>query len=308
MKIAIIYNPAAGTARRLNRLARLERQLQILGNTTVTYYTSQSGEATELTRRAVVEGAEIVVAVGGDGTVNEVIQELVEHDVPLAVYPAGTTNVWCQQVNMPVNPRLAADVICNGPRYQVDLGQVGDRYFLLMIGIGLDGEIVQTVNLDLKKRVGKLAYVVAGWRALKFRGTLVNITLDSGRTNEHSITVRASLIIVTNSERYATLKLAHEAQVDDGQLEMLIFEDSRLSKKFAQAVSVLANRREWDVNIERYRVHTARIAANPPVAAQIDGDLMGQVGSQAVEIRCVHKAIRVIVPAKVPANLFSHGE
>jgi diacylglycerol kinase family enzyme len=209
---------------------------------------------------------------------------------------------------MPVNPRLAAEVISNGPRYLVDLGQVGDRYFLLMIGIGLDGEIVQAVNLDLKKRVGKLAYVVAGWRALKFRGTMVNITLDSGRANEHSITVRANLIIVTNSVRYATLKLAHEAQVDDGQLDMILFKDSRLSKKLAQIISVLANRREWDVKIDRYQVHSARIAANPPVAAQVDGDLMGQVGAQAVEIRCVHKAIRVIVPAKVPANLFSHGD
>ena len=178
MNIAIIYNPAAGGARRFNRPARLIRHLRQAGHEISVFETTRPGEATELAQRAVA-WAEVVVAVGGDGTVNEVVQGLAGSDVPLAVYPAGTTNVWCKQVKMPLNPHRAALLIGQGTSRSIDLGRANQQYFLLMTGIGLDGEITHAVNLDLKKKIGKLAYALAAVQAgLHFRGSFVTVVLN----------------------------------------------------------------------------------------------------------------------------------
>lgn len=305
MKVTIIYNPTAGSANRLNRPARLVWQLTRQGHDIAFYTTKCAGDATRLAQQAVAEGCDVVVGMGGDGTLNEIIQGLAGSEVALAAYPSGTTNVWCQQVRMPINPRRAADVISGGQRRRIDLGRANDRYFLLMVGIGLDGEITEAIDHDLKKRLGKLAYAVAALRLVNFRGTDVTITLDNGDEPTRKLKLRTSLIIITNAERYATIKLAREAQVDDGQLELLVFEGSKLWSKLARTVSVLTSRSEHDMKIVRYRMQHAHIASDPPVAAQLDGDPAGRVGSQPINIECVPAALRVIVPDRAPEYLFS---
>ncbi|MEI7556514.1 diacylglycerol kinase family protein [Candidatus Chlorohelix sp.] len=306
MKIFIIYNPTAGSARRFNRLSRLIHNLSLMGHSITLYPTRFGGEATELANRAIAEGAEVVVAVGGDGTVNEIVQAMAGKRVPLAVYPSGTTNVWCQQINMPVNPRLASEVISNGVRRQVDLGYVDGRYFLLMLGIGFDGEVVKGINPGLKQRVGKLAYVVSGLKAINYRARDVSLTLETGESFELHQKYHSSMLIFTNSERYAVLKIAHEAQVDDGALNLLVFEDYGFISKIKRAISLALNRTEQDPRIARFAIKSAKIELKKPAAGQIDGDFWGQCGPIQLEIRCVPGALAVIVPHDAPGNIFAN--
>jgi YegS/Rv2252/BmrU family lipid kinase len=303
MKLGIIYNPAAGKARRFKALYEYIRQE---GHEVALYTTHQPGDATTLTRQAVAEGAEVVVAVGGDGTVNEVIQGMTGLEVPLAVYPAGTTNVWCKQVGMPANPRRATKIICSGPRRTIDLGRVGERYFLLMIGVGLDGEITSAVDLNLKKKIGKLAYALAALQVgLSYRGSQVKLTLNPGSDQSHQINSRTGLIIITNTERYAIMKLAREACLDDGQLELLVFEEKSFWSRLKWALALITNRSEHTRQIGRYRVNQALMQIEKSVGMQIDGDPQGRTNGQPLNIECVPAALKVVVPASAPARLFS---
>jgi diacylglycerol kinase (ATP) len=308
MKIAIIHNPVAGSGKRNNRASRLIVKLTEAGHAVRTYTTGKPGDATTLAQQAIFEGAEVVVAAGGDGTVNEVIQGMVGSEVPLAVYPAGTTNVWCKQVKMPRNPRRAAGVIGGGLRRQIDLGRANNRYFLLMTGIGLDGEITQAVDLKLKKRIGKAAYALAAVQAgLRFRAVPITLELDDLDGQMRSVTTRTGMVIVTNTERYAVMKLAREAQMDDGQLEILVFKEKNFFSRLRRAVSLLTSSCDRDPNIERYRVRHVRIEVANSVGMQIDGDPTGYTDAAPLNIECIPAALKVIVPANVPSRYFSRN-
>ncbi len=310
MKIALIYNPVAGGAHRFNRPARLAKHLRRAYHEVLVYSTHQPGDATDLARQAITEGAEVVVAVGGDGTVNEVIQGMAGSDIPLAVYPAGTTNVWCKQVRMPQSPQRAARVIGQGSQRQIDLGRADGQYFLLMTGIGLDGEITQAVNLDLKKKIGKLAYALAAARlGLHFRGSYVKLILDPDSEHPRHLRLHTSLIIVTNTERYAVIKLAREAQLDDGQLELLVFNEKNLFSRFKRLYSIASSHTERDHNIQRYQVRRAIIEVEDSLGVQIDGDPHGRTNNKLpMSIECVPAILRVIVPRNASPGLFSLTE
>ena len=306
MQIAVIYNPMAGSFRRRNRLRQLQSCLREYGHVISLLATTAPGDATKLAKSAVADGAEVVVAVGGDGTINEVIQGLAGSETPLAVYPAGTTNVWCSQIGMPTDPRQAAQVIHTGPRRTIDLGLAGDRYFLLMAGIGIDAEVTRSVNLELKRRFGMLAYALTALRlGFAFPRTLAHIVLEPGSPQERSFHSQFSLIVVTNAERYAIVKLAPEAQIDDGQLELLVFQSTTPFERLVGVISVLFNLGQNVAQVKRYRVRRAHIKTNPSVAVQLDGDAAGMVGSSPFEISCIPAALHVIVPTNAPTHLFS---
>jgi diacylglycerol kinase family enzyme len=129
--------------------------------------------------------------------------------------------------------------------------------------------------------------------------------LDPGKPEERHLSLRSSLIIISNTERYATLKLVKEAQVNDGKLDLLVFQSSGLRGLIGQAYSVVRNRLTENKNISYFRVNSAQIQANPPVAAQVDGDFMGDVGPGLMDIKCYPRALQVIVPQKAPDYLFN---
>ena len=296
----------AGSFRRRNRVRQLQSCLREYGHVISLLGTTAPGDATKLAKGAVADGADIVLAVGGDGTINEVIQGLAGSNIPLAVYPAGTTNVWCNQIGMPTDPYQAAQVIHAGPRHTIDLGLAGDRYFLLMAGIGIDAEVTRSVNLELKRRFGMLAYALTALRlGFAFPRTLAYIVLEPGSPQERSFHSQFSLIVVTNAERYAIVKLAPEAQIDDGQLELLVFQSTTPLNRFVGVISVLFDLGQGVAHVKRYRVRRAQIQTYPSVAVQLDGDAAGVIDANPLEISCIHAALHVIVPATAPAHLFS---
>lgn len=307
MHIAVIYNPVAGSGKRSNRAQRLIDELRAQGHQISVYQTGKPGDATDLAQQAISDGAETVVAVGGDGTVNEVIQGMVGSEVPMAVYPAGTTNVWCKQVRMPSNPRRAVKVIAAAPRQKIDLGRANDRYFLLMTGIGLDGEITQAVDLRLKKKIGKAAYALAALSAgLRFRPVGANISFTPDGDQERQVYLKTGMIIVTNTERYAVMKLAREARLDDGHLDVIVFQEKNFLSRLRRAISLITSSSEYDPKIERYRVKQALIEIEKSVAVQIDGDPIGKTQRQPVNIECVPSALNVVIPQRAPSYLFTH--
>ena len=108
--------------------------------------TEEAGDATRLAREAAAEHSDVVIAAGGDGTINEVIQGLAGTETALGVLPLGTVNVWACEMAIPLDGTGAVDVLVHGKIRCIDLGRMNERYFLLMAGIGLDGEVTSAVE------------------------------------------------------------------------------------------------------------------------------------------------------------------
>ena len=197
----IIFNPKAGRAHP-GSLERARKILESQGIETQLSPTDAAGAATEIARQAVAQGRQMVIACGGDGTLNEVVNGLAGSQVALALLPAGTANVLAKELRLPWNIEKAAALVAAAASRRIALGWVDTknhggkgRYFLSVAGAGPDGAIVNAVDPALKARTGTLAYWAAGFQQLtsykfpRFRAT----------TDHHSFD--ATLIVVWAHEK-----------------------------------------------------------------------------------------------------------
>ena len=159
---------------------------------------------------------------------NEAIQALVGTPTPLAVWPGGTSNVLARELGLPGGLDLLADVIAAGATRRVSVGRAGERYFLLMAGVGLDADVVRAVHPGLKRLTGEGAYWMAGLRQLTdWHPVPFLVETDGG---QH----RATFAVVANAASYGGgLRFAPEARMDDDLLDMCLF-DSTERHRFAR--------------------------------------------------------------------------
>ena len=207
----LIYNPTSG-GRRQRRFAEIEQAVRILkdcGITTEIAATTAAGSAQGIARQAVQQGRGMVIACGGDGTINEIINGLAGSVVPMALLPAGTANILAKELRIPWDIPQAARLIHDGVVRRVALGlatslngahsvdmPAGGRYFLSVGGAGPDGAIVNAVNGELKKRAGVLAYWVEGMRQL------VGYDFPEMRVHSNGQEHLASIIVIGRTVNY----------------------------------------------------------------------------------------------------------
>lgn len=301
----VIENPAAGSEGSHRLVKQVTYQMRRLGWSVETQCSSYRGHATDLAATAATEKRDLVVAAGGDGTINEVVQGLVGSQTALGVIPVGTVNVWAQEIGLPRSPEMLAALLAAGPRRTVDLGLAGDRYFLLMAGIGLDAAIVAGVDIGLKRRVGRWAYAASVIRqAAGARGDLVRVELD-GVVEQH----RLFMLVVGNTRRYAGyFQITPEAQVDDGLLDICIVPGNRFATSLPQVAAVLTGLDPLRKRLIYRRARKITVTAERALHLQVDGDV---AGFSPVTIECVHRALTVVLPrscGKAAGTLFRQQE
>jgi diacylglycerol kinase (ATP) len=308
MKAQVIFNPNAGQRDRRHELKAAMAYLENHGWQLSLRETRGPEEATTYARQAVAEGYDVAVAAGGDGTVSEVANGLAGSEVALGMFPIGTTNVWALQMGMPPFWPLrqhslleAAKVLAEGHIRRVDLGQVNGRYFLLWAGVGLDAKITEEVEPEAKKRLGVLAFVIAGIMVAKeFAGTKVQVTIDGCEVKR-----RAILIVASNAQLYAgIMRLAAQARLDDGLLDVLIFEGQGFPATLRHLFSVLTNRHLRDPQVEYYQARRVEIISAKPLSVHADDE---PFTTTPVEIGVVPGALRVVVPQTLPPGLFTNS-
>ena len=192
--------------------------------------TQRAGDVQRLAADALRNNYDVVLAAGGDGSLNEAANALAHSDVALATLPSGTANVWARQIGMPTpaplyNAQLAdaARSICTGLIRPIDLGRTNERYFLLWSGAGLDAYV--TTKIEPRppwvKRWGVAGYGLrALWHALQYRGTPMTIEIDDQPPRRD----RALMVLISNIQLYAGIvRPSPEARVDDGLLDVCIF-------------------------------------------------------------------------------------
>lgn len=216
-RVLIIANPMAGRGRRgAARLRRVVEALERRGCFVAVRQTQAPGEAECLARNA-DPAFDVIVAAGGDGTVNEVVNGLGEARL-LAVLPLGTGNVLANEIGMPRTPEAIARVIAEAPPRPIWPGRAGDRLFVAMAGIGFDAAVLSALDQRLKRRIGKLAFVWALLRCLhRFRDNNFIVELNGQ-------SYRVASAIIANGRRYAgRFVVAPAARLAEPELHAVLF-------------------------------------------------------------------------------------
>lgn len=254
-----------------------------------------TGQAAE----AVERGADVVMACGGDGTVRAVAEALAGTGVAMGLIPAGTGNLLARTIGTPQEVVAATRVALSGDDRKIDVGRVrvdggaDERLFLVMAGTGFDAAIMQNTPEKLKVKVGPLAYVISGFRAMRGRRVRVTLTLD----DEPPMRRRTRTVVVGNSGTLlGGLVLMPKAAIDDGVLDVVNIAPSTLVGWLAVAIRVITRRRRGHERVEHWQARRILIEADTPQPSQLDGDPIGEVGSLEIRVDPATLVMRVPVP------------
>ena len=299
----IILNPLAGNAEHLAGVERAQALWQAHGWTVERRTTQYAGHAVELAREAAAGGCDLVVAAGGDGTVNEIVNGIANTRSALAALPVGTGNVWVRELKLPLRPEIAAAALLEGASYPLDLGQAGERYFLLMAGVGFDASVTRRVRPELKRRFGILAYLIQALSiARDVRGTRVRILLDERPVKGHVL-----MVVISNSRLYGGfLHIAHQASLTDGLLDVAVIKGQDARSAPLHLLSILLRRHHFNPDLAYYRAREVSVTGPAPLDVQVDGDL---IGVTPMTFRAVPGALQAwLPPAAAQDLLFSPNQ
>lgn len=299
MRALLIHNPAAGQRDHRREVAESVARLSSAGWEVEVVVSESAGELEQAVRGAVAAGVEVVIAAGGDGTLNLAVQGLANQRAILGVLPMGTTNVWAREVGIPLNARRATELLLQGVVARADLGMANTRYFLFTAGVGFDASVTRDIDPVAKRKLGMLAYVIAaGVQALKLRGVETTIIADGLISRG-----RALMVVASNIRLYGgVLNMAPQAFADDGLLDVWVFQGRGISEGIVRAASVLLGRHADDPGARFYRCSTLSVSVKGSLPVQLDGDY---VGTTPVTLRTVPRALRVLIPPG-PHRLFQH--
>ena len=268
--------------------------------------TEGSGHATELTREAIKRGLKTIIAVGGDGTINEVVNGFFENEQPIptdaaiAVIPHGTGSDFSRILNLPLDRKLAATVIQNGRKRLIDVMKVRSiapngtrtvRYAINVTSFGMGGAVADKVNRSMKPFGAFFAFVSATLQtALTFSGKQVTLHLDDSKT----INVRITNVAAGNGQYHgAGMWICPASVIDDGLLDVTVVRHLRLHQ-LVRNMPILYNGAIYShPKVESYRVKNLRAESAQKVLLEIDGEPLGRL---PVEISIVPNAIRVFFP------------
>jgi YegS/Rv2252/BmrU family lipid kinase len=292
----VVLNPVAGQSDTERVLRLLAGAFAVRRAPFDVVETRGAGDAEHFARAAAREGYRAVVAVGGDGTVGEVITGLAGTGVPLGIVPKGTGNQVAFNLGIPRGIEAAVDVVVNGVTVPMDLGQVAQgRYFAVAAGTGWDAAVVKLATRELKDRWGFGAYIYA---ALKVGATppttRYRITAD-GETLEMdaAMVLAANMgLIVTNPQAF-NVRIAPRATHHDGKLDLCIFAPRTLTHAARMVWRMYRQMYAGDDRMIYLQAREIVVESDPPVVTETDGEPLGETPLHA---RAIPGGIHVLVP------------
>ena len=241
-------------------------------------------------RQAMADGAELIFACGGDGTVMAVVTALTGTDVAMAILPAGTGNLLATNLGLATDAATGVQVVLDGGRRKIDVGVVDDQCFAVMAGMGFDAQMLEGTSETAKRRLGWLAYLGGAVKHLRNRPMRARIVLDGGSPMAR----RPRSVIVGNVGRLqGGVRLLAEAKPDDGKLDVAILSPNNL-RNWAELGWAVLRRRKRIPRMEIYTAERVEISSNRPQSRQLDGDLIDPGKSLKIHVR--HRALLLCVP------------
>ncbi len=307
MQSWLIVNPSSGPWDIRRELPIVLSYLEDHGFRTKLHLTEGPGEATHLARLACEADLDAVFVVGGDGTINEVVNGLAGCSVAMGVLPAGTGNAWAKQLGLPTRSPLhwmplveAVEALVPGSVRRIDLGKSNGRYFLQWTGVGLDAEVTYAMEprTRVQRHFGVITYFVAGFTiATTMAGARSRIWIDGRRIYRRTV-----LTVISNCQMYGgKVRIATDAQLDDGLLDVDVFSGSGLWSSLRTAFAVITGLHVYDPRHTCFQGKTIRLETHKPTAVHVDGE---PFGTTPLECEVVPKALSVMIPKRVPPRLF----
>lgn len=297
MRRAVIFNPTA----RGGHAEVFRSALRALGEEVTLLPTTAPGSASLLAQHAAREGSEVIVAAGGDGTVNEVVDGLAREpalleQVRLGIVPLGTINVLARELGIPLAVKAACALIRSGHERRIDLPRVEftadgaprRRAFTQLAGAGLDSRAIDLVRWEVKQRFGWLAYAWAGCRALRGPHPVVQVDCP------HAAPVSGHLAVIGNGTRYGgDVRMFPQASLQDGRLDLRLFRrvNTRTLLRFGWAW--IRRRPLLPADDLCLQGTEFTLSSDRPLRFQLDGD---NVGWLPARFTVQPRALRVLVP------------
>jgi diacylglycerol kinase (ATP) len=296
VRICVIFNPTAQG----EKARRLRRHLDSIAAECALKQTVAAGGARHLATEAVGEGFDTIVAAGGDGTMNEVLNGI--GDAPdgfartrLGLLPIGTVNVFAKELGLPIALAQSWEVLRTGKETKIDLACVEHavggarqrRYFAQLAGAGLDARAIELVNWPLKKKIGPLAYVWAGFKAL--RQPPSQVTVRAGAE-----TATGELVLIGNGRFYGgKFRVFPRADLRDGLLEVCVFPRTNLRTLF-RCMGMFVARRDLPASAARsFQAQSVTLESSSPTPLEVDGEGIGHLPAT---FSIQRQLLRVIVP------------
>ena len=271
-RIHVVINPASGQPQPiLNHLNAVFHPAGVQWDISIT---KKSGDAAHFARQAIADGAEIIAAYGGDGTIMEVSQAVQGGEIPMAILPAGTANLMSIELGVPRKLTEAARIMVDPASKirRIDMGQVGDKRFMLRLGMGFDAQKVKLADRELKDRWGILAYSIAGLKALTtVPMALYRITVDGVL---HETDGKNCLIDNAGNLGMPGISASPLTSVSDGLLDVTVIRDNSVSSLIAQGAQMGGITPDPDA-LQHWQGREIHIECDPPQVIQGDGEVWG---------------------------------
>ncbi|OFW30945.1 MAG: hypothetical protein A3H97_19540 [Acidobacteria bacterium RIFCSPLOWO2_02_FULL_65_29] len=293
MSVAVIINPISGGTRRESARARAELAAAVLSSIAEPgeiLVTERRGHARELALGALARGCRLIVAWGGDGTVNEVGSALVGTATPLAIVPSGSGNGLARDLGIPRRPDRALTQATRAAPRSIDAGEIGGCLFFNLAGIGFDARVAACFDRDLAGGRGLAGYLRISVRELlTYRPERYRI--GGGATARM---LDALLITVANGSQFGNgMQIAPGARLDDGRLDLVVFEETSRLRTIAALPRLFAGRAAGARGLSIERIERATIECDRPMLFHVDGEPVE--GGTRLEARVLSAALRVCV-------------
>ena len=287
-KILVILNPAA----RGERAKALRDKIASLSHHVLVRSTTSPGDARGLAARAVTQGYGTIVAAGGDGTINEVVNGIGGAAVRFGILPVGTMNVFATELGIPQNNLAKAwQVIEAGFLRLVDLPRANHEYFVQLAGVGLDAEVVRQTTPDSKKVLGPMSYLLTLAQVAARQPPKIHIEPVDGATRE------GSFVLVGNGRLYGgPFVLFKDARLDDGLLDVLVFQNQSHWDLIRYFQAIVFGNHPTLPDVEYFQSRGLRLTSHDPVPVEIDGELTGTL---PYEFGFSNGKLNVLVPPEL---------
>lgn len=294
-KYFIIYNPTSGNELAGQKIFRVSETIMEIEDVEFTFYaTKKKGDGEEAAIRGCKEGYDMIIACGGDGTVHEVVNGIMKSDckTKLAIMPAGTINDFAAQLKMPKAYANFASLILKQNFKTIDVGKINNEYFVNVVGGGAFMNIPHDVTIESKTILGKYAYYLKA--AFEVPEQLVNTNNISYNIDGKEYSINTLLFLVINSSGAGGFKkLCPRAEINDGLLDIVIFEKASSADLLQVFTKVFNGQHIKHPRVHYFQGKNIQINCEKKIPIDTDGDFGGYIPA---EISSVHNAIEILVP------------
>jgi len=256
------------------------------------YTTKSIGDAKEVAKEIKEGEFDVIAVMGGDGTINEVINGLLPTNIPITIIPSGVANVFANEVGIPMNPLKACEAIYEGSLCEVDLGRINDSYFLSLASIGFDSHVLKDTPPPLKRKYGKLSYIYTGLKTVfSYKPSPIYVKFEDESISKKK---KCYFIVIGNVSIYGSpyVKMTPKASITDGLLDVCLFKKENPISYFRYFLGAIFRIHTQFPDVEYFQTKKFYVESEKPLMVEADGDVWGEL---PITFSILNKGLKILL-------------